>query len=413
MQHPIQIDSAGGEYMETVVVLEWAVALGAAVKAGDTVVTVETAKAATEIAAPADGFLTEIRFDAGQEAPVGVVLGHIGDSLAEPQPAPQPAPQAPSHPGPQSPPAAPQAASLAELQKGRLRATPLARRIARNLSVDLAQVAGTGPHGRIKRADVEAAATTPPLAAPAQLHRVTPLVLIHGFGADRASWRPVAGLLPAQHPLVMPELPGHGQAAPRPVQRIEDLAFAIADDLRAQGIESAHLVGHSLGGAVAIALADLGLVAARSLVLIAPGGLGPEANTAFLHGLAGAETPEALQGWLDQMVADPASLPAGFARAVLRQRDRAGNGAALAQMAAALFGNGVQLLRLRQSLQRLTMPAKVIWGRADRILPPSHAADLPGHIGLHLLDGVGHVPQLENPGLVARLIVETLRAAED
>ena len=75
MQHPIQIDSAGGEYMETVVVLEWAVAPGAAVKAGDTVVTVETAKAATEIAAPADGFLTEIRFDAGQEAPVGVVLG--------------------------------------------------------------------------------------------------------------------------------------------------------------------------------------------------------------------------------------------------------------------------------------------------------------------------------------------------
>lgn len=409
MQHPIQIDSAGGEYMETVVVLEWAVALGAAVKAGDTVVTVETAKAATEIAAPADGFLTEIRFDAGQEAPVGVVLGHIGDSLAEPQPAPQA--QAQAQPAPQSPP--PASASLAELQKGRLRATPLARRIARNLSVDLAQVAGTGPHGRIKRADVEAAATTPPLAAPAPLHRVTPVVLIHGFGADRASWRPVAGLLPAHHPLVMPELPGHGQAAPRPVQRIEDLAFAIADDLRAQGIESAHLVGHSLGGAVAIALADLGLVAARSLVLIAPGGLGPEANTAFLHGLAGADTPEALQGWLDQMVADPASLPAGFARAVLRQRDRAGNGPALAQMAAALFGDGVQLLRLRQSLHRLTMPAKVIWGRADRILPPSHAADLPGHIGLHLLDGVGHVPQLENPGLVARLIVETLRAAEE
>lgn len=213
MQHPIQIDSAGGEYMETVVVLEWAVALGAAVKAGDTVVTVETAKAATEIAAPADGFLTEIRFDAGQEAPVGVVLGHIGDSLAEPQAAPQ----AQAQPAPQSPPPARQAgASLAELQKGRLRATPLARRIARNLSVDLAQVAGTGPHGRIKRADVEAAATTPPLAAPAPLHRVTPVVLIHGFGADRASWRPVAGLLPAQHPLVMPELPGHGQAAPAP-----------------------------------------------------------------------------------------------------------------------------------------------------------------------------------------------------
>lgn len=410
MQHPIQIDSAGGEYMETVVVLEWAVAPGAAVKAGDTVVTVETAKAATEIAAPADGVLAEILFEAGQEAPVGAVLGWISDSAAAAVPKAETGPQA-AISRPASPPVA--AAGLAELRKDRLRATPLARRIARDLAVDLARVTGSGPHGRIKRADVEAAAAAAaPPAAPARLHGAAPVVMIHGFGADRASWRQVAGLLPAGLGVVMPELPGHGQAPARSIRGVEDLAHAIADDLRAQGIEAAHLVGHSLGGAVAIALADLGLVAARSLVLIAPGGLGPEANTGFVHGLAGAATPDALQPWLELMVADPAALPAGFARAVLRQREKAGNGPALQQMAGALFGDGVQLLRSRPSLDRLNMPARVIWGRRDHVLPHAHAADLPGHFGLHLLEGVGHVPQLERPALVARLIAETVRAAE-
>lgn len=420
MRHAIQIDSAGGEYMDSVLVLEWAVAPGGAVSAGQTIVTVETAKAATEIAAPADGFLAGIAFAAGQEAPVGAVLGYVSDS-AEPAAEPAAAPPA-AQAEPALAPVAATAAEPAGRRPGRIIASPLARRIAAAQQIDLATVAGSGPHGRIKRADVEAAArrrtsttAAPTTATPAVLpaDAAVPVVMIHGFGADRSGWNPVLGLMGTDRRVLLPELPGHGDApAPDAAPRdIEDLALAMADRLRAEGVAQAHLVGHSLGGAVAIALADMGLVAVRSLCLIAPGGLGPEAHTGFIHGLAQATRPEELQPWLDQMVADPAILPAGLARAMLRRRAAADQGPGLVALARALFGTGTQTMRLAPRLARLTMPVKVIWGQQDRILPPVQADGLPGHIALHRLAATGHVPQLEQPALVARLIAELIRAA--
>ena len=77
----ITVVGAGGEYMEAVVVVEWHKKPGERVEAGETVVTVETAKAATEIEAPASGVLAEIRADIGEEIEVGGVLGIIGDGV--------------------------------------------------------------------------------------------------------------------------------------------------------------------------------------------------------------------------------------------------------------------------------------------------------------------------------------------
>lgn len=415
MQYPIQLDSAGGEYMEAVVILEWVKPVGAKVKAGEHIATVETAKAATEVEAPADGYLVQIRFNVGQEAPIGEVLGLIADSMAEVSaPTETTAPAA----------AEPTAPVASVPREGRVVASPLARRIAAQAGVDLAQIKGTGPNGRIKRRDVEAAAKAPAplplptsaqpaqLAAPVRVTGLVPVVMIHGFGADRSNWRQVAGLIDADRPVILPDLPGHGQAPAAQVTDIVDLAEVVATGLHARGIETAHLVGHSLGGAVAITLADQGLITARSLALIAPGGLGPEVNTGFIRGLARAATEEELQPWLDVMVADPGILPPGMARAVIRSRAQQGNGAALIALADTLFGDTGQKMRLAARLARLDMPAKVIWGLRDRIIPVSHADDLPGHIGLHRLAEVGHVPQIEKPALVARLLNELHRSAE-
>lgn len=429
MQHPIQIDAAGGEYMDAVVIIEWTKEVGSQVKAGEHIVTVETAKAATEVESPADGYLVAINYPVGEEAPVGKVLGLVADSLDETAasaiPPSEPVVTAASAPG--------LAVAFTETGTTRIKVSPLARRRARDLGVDLSTIQGSGPNGRIKRVDVEVAAqrlqaetaTVPApqlapavevadaLAAPMRtVGTALPVVLIHGFGADRSGWHQLAGLLDRSRPLVMPELPGHGQAPARPIKNIEDLAFAVADDLRAQGIEAAHLVGHSLGGAVAITLADLGLVSARSLCLIAPGGLGPEVNTGFIRGLARATRAEEAQPWLDAMVADPAALPTGFAGAVMRARTAQGNGPALVAVADVLFGESTQLMRLGHRLERLQMPAKVIWGQNDRIVPVSHGNDLPAHFALHKLKGVGHVPQMEAPAIVARLANELHRSAE-
>lgn len=420
--HPISIDSAGGEYMEAVLVVAWAVKSGDPVKAGDLIVTVETAKAATEIEADRDGWLADIYFAEGQEAPVGAVLGTIADekpvaSHATPSaaaPATNPLPTTES-PAPARQPGA------------RAIASPLARRLAAAAGLDLSTVPGTGPRGRIKKRDIDAAlatrsgrpghldagSTAPPAprvvvsAAPRQ---TVPTVLLHGFGADRSVWRQVVPLLEPFMETVALDLAGHGAQATRPASSIEEIAFDLSDRLEAMGIGDAHIVGHSLGGAAALALTRLGRLTVRSVTLLAPAGLGPEINAGFIAGLARASTVQALERWLTVMVGDPRVLPPGYAQAALRQMEKTGNRDALSSMAEALFPDGTQGFDLTAALAGLGVPTRLVWGKLDRVAPAAHAARAPGFAAVHLLDGVGHVPQIEAPALTARLIAETVRS---
>lgn len=414
MLHPITIEAAGGEYMDSVVIVEWTVKPGEKVAAGDTVVVVETAKAATEVPAPHDGYLVETFFEPGEEAPVGALLGNIGET-------PDAAGSGDSGGAPARPAAAAAetvsapAPAVTPSRPGRTVATPLARRIARAGGIDLRTVKGSGPGGRIKRRDVEAVAKARPSAgaspvAGARSDATATVVFLHGFGADRAAWRLVAPLLDPGVRVVMPELPGHGSAPALEVSHIDDIARAIDDELAAQGVEEAHLVGHSLGGAAALALSQVGRLRIRSLCLIAPGGLGPEINSAFLNGFTQATREDSLRPWLEKMVADPSRLPDGFAGTLLRQRERSGTQAAQARLLEALFPDGTQGMRLGAALDAVRVPAKVLWGKKDAVIPCSHASAVPGTVALHLLRDVGHVPQLECPEIVARLIGELVRS---
>lgn len=423
--HPISIDSAGGEYMEAVLVIAWAVRPGDPVKAGDLVVTVETAKAATEIEADRDGWLAEIFFAEGQEAPVGAVLGMIADE----KPAGQPASTAPAMataaaPHPRE---ANEAPSSVRQPGSRAIASPLARRLAIAAGLDLAAISGSGPRGRIKKRDIDATlaaranehsgavrrmpAQAPSVAAPALARRAVPVVLVHGFGADCSVWRQVVPLIEPGMETISLDLPGHGAEAATPAASIEEIAFLLSDRLEDMGVGNAHLVGHSLGGAAVLALARLGRVAVRSVTLLAPGGLGPEINAGFIAGLAHATTAQALERWLTVMVGDPSALPGGYAQAALRQIEKTGNRDALVAMAERLFPDGTQGFDLAAALAGLAVPTRLIWGKLDRIVPVAHAARAPGFAAVHLVDGIGHVPQIEAPALTARLITETIRSA--
>ncbi|RVC04567.1 alpha/beta fold hydrolase [Mesorhizobium sp. M7A.F.Ca.AU.002.06.1.1] len=314
--HPISIDSAGGEYMEAVLVIAWAVKPGDPVKAGDLVVTVETAKAATEIEADRDGWLAEIFFAEGQEAPVGAVLGTIADA--------KPMAGQPASVGPAT--AAAAAANPRELvadeasssirQPGsRPIASPLARRLAAAAGLDLAAISGSGPRGRIKKRDIDAtlaartneqdgagqrapaAVQASPVAAPAR--QTVPVVLIHGFGADRSVWRQVVPLLGPGIETISLDLPGHGTEAARPASIIEEIAFLLSDRLEGMGVGNAHLVGHSLGGAAALALARLGRFTVRSVTLSLPlAGSAPRSMRASLPGSPAQQPSRRLSdGW--------------------------------------------------------------------------------------------------------------------
>jgi pyruvate dehydrogenase E2 component (dihydrolipoamide acetyltransferase) len=418
--HPISIESAGGEYMESVVIVSWAAKPGDRVKAGDLIVTVETAKAATEVEASHDGWLAQIDFGEGQEAPVGAILGLISDT--EPQITPVSASDnlVPSLRASVGIPAA----MAREPADTRVVASPLARRVARQRGVDLAHIVGSGPNGRIKQQDVLKALETRgslsvqqtgPLAptAPAILSRLrsNPIVFLHGFGADRSAWRQVLPLMGGDVETLALDLPCHGSSADQSADSVDQLAYWVSDRLEAEGIESAHLVGHSLGGATALAVTALGRAAVQSVTLLAPGGLGPEINGGFISGLTRSTTPEALERWLTLMLGENTTLPQGYAAAVIRQREKIGDRAALEALASRLFADGTQTFDMLPALKALSVPTRIVWGRSDRVIPFSHSTRAPDFAAVHLLSGVGHVPQMEMPALTARLIMETVRSA--
>lgn len=147
-------------------VAEWCVAPGDSVKQGDVIFVVETEKVANEITADADGVMGEILVPLGETVPVGAVVARwtgpgqraSAETAAVPAAAATPASLV----------AQPQAEAMPANPAGRVVATPLARRQAEELGVALQTVQGSGPHGRIKAADVRAAVATKQ-AAPATL----------------------------------------------------------------------------------------------------------------------------------------------------------------------------------------------------------------------------------------------------
>lgn len=426
----ITMVAAGGEYMESATVVAWNMAVGMPVKAGDVIVVVETAKAATEITAPSDGVLSEIMAPVGAEVTVGSVLGRISEA------APVRAAVSVSANEPQAPQASPAATpSVAdrrvEPDRRRIFASPLARRVAREHGVDLASVTGSGPGGRIKRRDVERAPVhsgaqgvptggSAPFTGAREAHSSgskhldaeAPIVFLHGFGADGTVWRKVVAQLGGARRTVVLELPGHGRTPFRSINSLRDLALTILDELQASAIAKLHLVGHSLGGAVALELADLGVLDVRSLCLIAPAGLGPEINGDFLQGFLRASHEGSLTPWLRKLTADTRIQWQEYASAVLRQR------AANPQLresqeaiASTLFPDGTQAFDQRAALERVSKPMKIIWGLEDEIIPCSHAKMVPGTVALHRFRNVGHMPQLEAPDAVSWLVDELVRSA--
>jgi len=404
---------------------QWFFDEGARVEKGQPLFEIETDKAAMEIEAPASGVLRGVAAKSGDELPVGSVVGWIyaPDEAYRAAPAEAGAPAVAEA----APPVAEvQAAASPDVPAARqedssgLRATPMARRMARQAGVNLAQVAGTGPRGRIQARDV-ASERAPPSASADQsaLNRLwlahgtgAPLVLIHGFCADLNGWRPMVARLSGGRPVLALDLPGHGASKLVGAVSFEALVDAVAAMLVEERVAAAHLVGHSLGGAVASALLDRGSLDARSLMLISSAGLGPDINGAFTAGFLRARSEASLAPWIRLLASDEASLGSAMVKTTLRQRADLGVGEAQAQIATALFPDGAQTISVRDRLARIAIPAKVVFGLDDQIIPPHHARGLPGMIGVHLFPGVGHMPHFEARGEVARLVAE-LAAAGD
>lgn len=226
-----------------------------------------------------------------------------------------------------------------------------------------------------------------------------PLVLLHGFGGDLNNWLFNVEALAADRAVYALDLPGHGGST----KQVGDgelgfLVAALRGFLDSQGIERAHLAGHSMGGLVAAALAieDPGRV--LSLTLVDSAGLGAEINLDYIEGFVVASGRRELKPVLQRLFADPDLVTRQMIDDVLKYKRLDGVQEALRALADRLFADGRQQLVLTDELRSFQSPMLVIWGNQDQVIPVDHANAAPESAETKVLPGAGHSPHMEAAG---------------
>lgn len=232
-----------------------------------------------------------------------------------------------------------------------------------------------------------------------------PVLLVHGFGGDANSWILNLEALSAERPVFAPDLIGHG-ASSKDVGdgTLTTLVDSIIGFMETVGIMNAHIVGHSLGGAVAIQLAERLGEKAESLTCIAPVGLGKEVNAEFLEQYLTAERRRPVKAVLEMLVNDPDLVNKEMVEEFQKYKRLEGSVDAMNAIALTNMPGGTQSHDLRPTLSGLSCPVQVIWGERDRILDPASSAGLPANIKVEIVEGAGHLPQLEAADAVNALI---------
>lgn len=261
-----------------------------------------------------------------------------------------------------------------------------------------------------------------------------PALLVHGLGGSSLNWTDLVALLAGRVEAEMLDLPGFGRSAPPAGgYALRTHVRAVVERIQARGAGPVHLFGNSLGGAVATVVAARRPDLVRTLTLVSPAlpslrprrGSDPLLPLLLLPGLdalarrrlAAVGPEQRARAVVELCYADPSQVsPQRLAEAVeeVRRRGLLGHeGDALTRSLRGLVAS--YLARGERSLWRqaatVTAPTLVVWGTQDRLvdvaLAPRAARTFPDS-RLLVLDGVGHVAQLERPETVARAFVGML-----
>ena len=240
----------------------------------------------------------------------------------------------------------------------------------------------------------------------------TPVLLLHGLGDSADIWKHNIKALAAGHRVFAPDLVGFGFTDKPTVEYTPEVFLRfIQDFLSACGVERCHLVGHSLGGGLALKYALTYPGRVEKLVLVSSASLGPKvtwplrlSTLPFLGPWALHPTRRILSIFFRRLVYDPDVITDDFVDLRYRLLLPGENRRALLQVLRSLLTiRGVRpdiLNPILTNLGRIQNPTLIIWGTHDRILPLRHAyrakTEIPGAI-LHVFEKCGHMPNLEYP----------------
>lgn len=223
-----------------------------------------------------------------------------------------------------------------------------------------------------------------------------PLVVLHGLAAAGHLYEAVfEPMRPYVRAVLAPDLPGHGGSPLPHHAKPEELAEALAEALASRLDEPAVFFGNSLGGAAAIRIAHHRPSIVAGLFLVAPGGapMTHEAREAFLSRFDLQSHGDALE-FVDNLFAEKHPLRHVLAWGTRHKFAQPETRALLSRVDESSFLSP-------HHLTDLTMPIHVVWGAADRVLPPQHLgffrAYLPAHARIEVVPHYGHTPQIDHP----------------
>jgi pimeloyl-ACP methyl ester carboxylesterase len=248
------------------------------------------------------------------------------------------------------------------------------------------------------------------------------LLLIHGLGCDSSTWLPVMARLARRYTVIAPDLLGHGASdKPRADYTLAGYANGMRDLLTLLGVDRATVVGHSFGGGVAMQFAYQFPERTERMLMIAPGGLGPEvtpllrmltlplADTAMRAATLPPFRP-LVRGSLAVLSRTglPHTRDLGEVSKVYSLMCDAGGREAVRRVASTVIDWRGQIVRMtdRAYLTAL-LPVCVIWGSDDDVVPVSHAAVVEAHAPgarVQIFDGCGHFPHRDRPDRFVRAV---------
>jgi len=247
-----------------------------------------------------------------------------------------------------------------------------------------------------------------------------PLVLLHGVGHRRQAWYPVLDLLAAERTVYALDLPGHGDSPPLGAgagtgrSAIEAMAAAVFTFFDEAGLDRPHVAGNSLGGALALHAGVSGRAA--SVTCLSPGGFWsgawefPYVKVVFLGAELTGAAVRNLIPIVARSVVGRAVMDAAFVASPARMTSEQAVDDAYAFFRARDAVSAVLAERVTfTDAIPPAVPVTIAWGTKDRLLPPSQARvalDRIPQARFRTLPGCGHVPMTDNPGLVAKVILE-------